>query len=68
MSDNQSCKECRAHSGIYREIKHIEKANEDQRKEINTMKKWLIGILTSSILTLIGTVVMLVAKAAGKSP
>jgi len=64
----ESCEDCKAHSGINQRVKQVEKDTDSQWKEINSMKKWLIGILTSSILTLIGTIVMLVAKATGKSP
>jgi len=65
---NESCKDCRAHSGVCKDIKHLEKGNEDQWKEINAMKNWLIGTLASSVLSLIGIVVMLFLKLTGKSP
>jgi len=60
MDGNGSCKDCRAHSGIVHDISHLQKDTEDQQGEINGMKKWLIGTLTTSVLSLIGILAMLV--------
>ena len=59
-NDNGSCKDCKAHSGVGRDILHLQKETDAQQREINDMKKWLIGTLTTSILSLIGILVMLV--------
>jgi len=50
---------CKAHSGFEARIENCEKDNETQWKEINSMKKWLIGTLTSSVLTLLGIIIVL---------
>ena len=71
MSENSSCKDCRAHSGITRDIEHLEASDKNQWKEINGMKKWLIGTLTASVLSLVGIVVTLaitIGRAKGAAP
>ena len=68
---NDSCKDCRAHSGIYAGIKHLEKTNGDQWLEINGMKKLLIGTLITSGISMVGiifTLLMQLARATGKAP
>ena len=62
MAENNSCKDCRAHSGTIADIGHLQDSDTLQWKEINNMKKWLIATLTSSIFSLIGIVVMLLMK------
>jgi len=69
--NNESCKDCRAHSGIKVDIENLKKVNECQWTEINEMKKWLIGTLTSSLISLLGIVVLLLInlfRVTGKSP
>ena len=62
MSGNNSCKDCRAHSGVKNDITHLQDTNKEQWLEINSMKKWLIATLTSSVFTLIGIIVIIVTK------
>ena len=57
--ENGSCKDCKAHSGIGKDILHLQKETDAQQREINGMKRWLIGTLTTSILSLLGIIVML---------
>ena len=54
MAENGSCKDCRAHSGIAKDILHLQKESDSQQEEINSMKRWLIATLTTSILSLLG--------------
>jgi len=68
---NDSCKDCRAHSGIYTGIKHLEKTNGAQWAEIDGMKKLLIGTLITSGISMVGIIFMLLiqlARATGKAP
>ena len=62
--DNESCKDCRACSGLKSNIKHLEESDKDQWLEINTMKKWLIGTLTTSFISMVGVLVLLLLKLA----
>jgi hypothetical protein len=75
---NQQTLPCREHSGVCVNIANLkqetidlwEKVNEN-RRTISTMKNWLIATLTSSVLSLIGVLIILLiqlAKATGKSP
>jgi len=57
--ENNSCKDCRAHSGIIKDILHLQETERDQQKEINDMKRWLIATLTTSVLSLVGILAML---------
>lgn len=61
-SDNNLCKQ---HSGFKARIENCERDNEIQWKEINSMKKWLIATLTSSIFSLLGIIAMLLKLKGG---
>ena len=78
MTNNKTTLPCKEHSGICVNIKTLkdechnlwEKANEN-REAISTMKNWLIATLTSSILSLLGVLIILLiqlAKASGGTP
>jgi len=62
MAENNICKD---HSGCISDISHLQSSDSLQWREINSMKKWLIATLTSSIFSLIGIVVMLLLKVNG---
>jgi hypothetical protein len=59
MDDNTAYEDCKAHGRLDQRVKHIEEDNKIQWVEINNMKKWLIGTLTSSILSLMGVIIIL---------
>jgi len=48
------CKDCKAHSGITKAIKYLEKNTDSQWTEINNMKKRSLVIMTAVIITLLG--------------
>ncbi len=56
---NGGCKDCKAHSGVNKDILHLQKETDAQQEEINSMKKWLIATLTTSILCLLGIITSL---------
>ena len=57
---------CKEHSGFKSDIAHVVKETEEQwtkinenRKAISIMKNWLIATLTSSLLSLLGVLIIL---------
>ncbi len=60
MGGDESNCICRAHSGFEARIKAREKDDSAQWKEINGMKKFIVGVLASSVLTLLVVVINLV--------
>jgi len=63
MTINNICKE---HSGCMARLDNIEKDDVAQWKEINTMKKWLLATLTTSVFSLLGIIVLLISKLIGQ--
>lgn len=59
MAENYICKE---HSGIVARVQEVERQNSLQWEEINTMKRYVVATLTSSIIAGIGVVVMLIIQ------
>jgi len=51
---------CKAHSGFKSDIHHLQQESDDQWKEINKMRTWLISTLTASLLTLIGVAINII--------
>ncbi len=71
MTNNIVCKDCLAHSGIKARLDHVEADTDSQWTEINSMKKWLIGTLTASVLSLVGilaTLIITIFRSIGKMP
>ena len=64
MVENGAYKDCKAHGAFKVRLDHIEVVNVDQWKEINGMKKLLIGTLTTSVISLIGIVFMVLVQLA----
>ena len=56
---NGSCKDCREHTGIIKDIGHLQKESDAQQEEIDGMKRWLIATLTTSIISLLGIIATL---------
>lgn len=58
---------CQDHSGVCKEIVHILESDRDQWKEINGMKRLLIIVLTSTVITMLGVILNLVVVLAKTS-
>lgn len=59
---------CQDHSGVCSEVSHLSHSDNRQWKEINNMKRLLIGTLVSGVFTLLGVVINLtlyIVRAAG---
>ncbi len=64
MVENGACKDCKAHGAFRVRIDHTETTNIEQWKEIDGMKKLLIGTLTTSFISMIGIVFMVLLQLA----
>ena len=53
---------CRHHSGVHVRIDHVEFLAQQNRKEIDSMKKLVVGSLISIILTLIASIAILAIR------
>jgi len=71
MSENKACDDCKAHGAMKVRVGYAEEDNKNQWKEINEMKRFVRTSLVSSILSLLGIIVLLVIqlfRAYGKVP
>jgi len=57
MNDNNSCKDCRAHSGIKTNITHLLGSDKSQWDEINGIKKRSFHTLLGVFLTLVAAII-----------
>ena len=57
---------CKLHSGIVSDIGHLESANKAQWKEINGMKKFVVGTLATAVITLMMVLFNLLVTLAAK--
>lgn len=57
---------CKSHSGIVTDIKNIKDINLAQWREINGMKKFIIGTLATAVITLGMVVINLLITLAAK--
>ena len=65
MPENSSCKDCRAHSGVKADIEHVHEMATTNKREINEMKRYLLGIVSLAALNLLGMILLLALKAHG---
>ncbi len=57
--NNEACKECRAHGRLDQRVSHVERDACNLWRQVDGMKKFIMGTLLSSVLSLIGIIAML---------
>lgn len=64
MIANSACDDCKAHGAFRVRIEHVEATCKEQWEEINGMKKFMMATLASSVISLLGIVLLLIIQLA----